>query len=344
MPQADLAALAGSRILITGGTGLIGSTIAHFAVEAGAQVTILDTMSPLYGANPFNLDGILDRIRLVYGDIREMPMMSELVKGQDIIFNLAAQVSYVDSNVDPFYDLDINCRGHLTVLEACRLHNPKARLIFPSSRFVYGDIEYNPVDEGHPYNCLSIYGVHKLNGEKYYHFYQRAHGLEALIFRIANPYGPRQQMRHGKYGVLNWLIRQALEGKALTVYGDGRQKRDYIFVDDLARAMLLGAVARRIKFDVFNLGSGRGVSFKSMAQLIARTVGGVAVKSVPWPKDRYFVETGDYISDITRLKSRIPWKPETSLEDGVARTVAYYRRCAQRYGFSVRQPAPARHG
>lgn len=342
MPQNDLPALAGADILITGGTGMIGSAIAHLAVEAGAQVTILDTMSPLFGANPFNLDGILDRVRLIYGDIRELPLMSEVVKGKDIIFNLAAQVSYVDSNVDPFYDLDINCRGHLTVLEACRRHNPKARMIFPSSRFVYGDIEYNPVDEVHPYNCLSIYGVHKLNGEKYYHFYQRAHGLDAVIFRIANPYGPRQQMKHGKYGILNWFIRLALEGRPLTVYGEGLQKRDYIFVEDLARAMLMGAAAKDVHFDVFNLGSGNGLAFKDMAELVVRAVGQGQVQFVPWPEDRYFVETGDYVTNISKIRRKLSWEPLVPIEEGIARTVAHYRAHAEHYGFSAR-PAAACH-
>lgn len=342
-PDAPLAALKGRRILITGGAGMIGSTIARQALEAGAEVTILDNMAPAYGGNLFNLDGIMDRVRFVYGDIRELPLVSEIVRGQDVIFNLAAQVSYVDSNIDPFHDLDINCKGHLTVLEACRLHNPKARLIFSSSRFVYGDIEYNPVDEEHPFNCLSIYGVHKLNGEKYYHFYHRAHGLEAIIFRIANPYGARQQMRHSKYGILNWFVRQALEGKPLTIYGDGAQKRDYVHVSDLARAMLMGAAATKIKFDVFNLGTGTGLAFRDMAKIVAKTVGGTRVDLVPWPKDRYFVETGDYVTDITKVQKALGWKPRVGIEEGIADTVAFYRENAARYGFAPKEsPAAAR--
>jgi UDP-glucose 4-epimerase len=320
--------LAGSRILITGGAGMIGSTVARLAAAAGASITIL--MRP--GANLFNLDGV--PYKPVIGDIRDLALVSEAVQGQDVIFNLAAQASYVDSNLDPFTDLDINCKGHLTVLEACLRHNPKARLVFSSSRFVYGDIEYNPVDENHPYNCLSIYGVHKLNGEKYYHFYERAHGIESVIFRIANPYGPRQQMRHGKYGIVNWFVRQAFEGKPLTIYGEGLQKRDYIYVEDLARAMLMGAAARRIKFDVFNIGSGTGLAFKDMAATVARAAGGARLDFVGWPKDRYFVETGDYITDITKIKRELGWEPRISFEDGVTRTVAYYRAHAQRYGFS----------
>lgn len=331
--------LKGQKILITGGAGMIGSTIARQAVASGAEVSVLDTLAPQYGGNLFNLDGLLPRVKLIYGDIREMAVVKEAVRGQDIIFNLAAQVSYVDSNMDPFFDLDINCKGHLTVLEACRLHNPKTRLVFSSSRFVYGDIEYNPVDENHPFNCLSIYGVHKLNGEKYYHYYHRAYGLDAIVFRIANPYGPRQQMKHGKYGILNWFIRQSLEGKPLTIYGDGAQKRDYVHVDDLARAMLMGAATRSIKYDVFNLGSGTGLAFGDMARLVAKEVGDVRVDSVPWPKDRYFVETGDYITNISKVQKALGWTPRVSIEDGIADTVAYYRKNAAHYDFQPKRAA-----
>jgi nucleoside-diphosphate-sugar epimerase len=249
----------------------------------------------------------------------------------DYIFSLAGQVSYVDSNTDPLLDLDINCKGHIQVLEACRHVNTKARLIFASSRFVYGKIEYNPVDEGHPFNCLSIYGIHKLAGEKYYHFYHEAYGLETVSVRIANPYGPRQQMKHSKYGILNWFIRLALESKPLTIYGDGLQGRDYIFVEDLAEAALALGVTPGTSGQVYNLGTGTGTPFIEMAQLVAEAVPGTQVKQVEWPTDRYFVETGDYISDITKINKVIKWAPKTSLRTGIARTVDYYRQYRKNY-------------
>jgi len=322
-----LKSLAGKKVLVTGGAGMIGSTIVRKACAAGAEVTVLDNMAPLYGGNLFNFSEYADETQMVYGDIRNRAMIEQVVRDKDIIFNLAAQVSYVDSNLDPFNDRDINAKGHLTVLEACREHAPDVKLIFSSSRFVYGDIEYNPVDERHPFNCLSIYGVNKLNGEKFYQFYHRNHDLSSIIFRIANPYGPRQQMKHSKYGILNWFIRLALEGKRLTVFGEGTQQRDYIFVDDLTDAMLLGAVSD-IKFDIFNLGTGTGLAFKDMATKIAAAAG---IDFVEWPKDRYFVETGDYISDIARIKDRLNWKPLVSIDEGIARTVEYYREHGKMY-------------
>ena len=310
---------------------MIGSTIAHLAVKHGARVTILDALLPLYGGNLFNLQGIQDKIRFIQGDIRDWELVKSLVGDADIIFSLAGQVSYVDSNTDPLLDLDINCKGHLQVLEACRQTKSRARLVFSSSRFVYGRIEYNPVDESHPFNCLSIYGIHKLAGEKYYRFYHEAYGLETVSVRIANPYGPRQQMKHSKYGILNWFIRLALEGKPLTIFGDGLQRRDYIFNEDLAEAAVFLALTPGVAGQVYNLGSGTGTPFIEMAQLVAEAVPGTEVHQVEWPTDRYFVETGDYIGDISKITNVSPWQPKTSIREGIARTVDFYRQHRQEY-------------
>jgi UDP-glucose 4-epimerase len=323
--------LKGARVLITGGAGMIGSTIAHLAVAAGARVTILDAMLPLYGGNRFNLAGILPEVEFIQGDIRDLDLMRRVVPGYEYIFSLAGQVSYVDSNTDPLLDLDINCKGHLQVLEACRLENPGAMLLFASSRFVYGRIEYNPVDENHPFNCLSIYGIHKLAGEKYYRFYHEAYGLKTVSVRIANPYGPRQQMKHSKYGIVNWFIRLALEGQPLTVFGDGQQRRDYIFNEDLAQGCIALALSPGVEGRVYNLGTGTGAPFMEMAQLVAAAVPGTEVRQVEWPKDRYFVETGDYLSDISRITAVSGWRPQTSLQEGIDRTVAYYRQHRREY-------------
>jgi UDP-glucose 4-epimerase len=318
-------------VLITGGAGMIGSTIAHLAVAQGAQVCILDAMLPLYGGNRFNLRGILDAVQFIEGDIRDLDLMRRVVPGYDYIFNLAGQVSYVDSNTEPLLDLDINCKGHIQVLEACRLENPRAKLLFTSSRFVYGRIEYNPVDENHPFNCLSIYGIHKLAGEKYYRFYHEAYGLNTVSVRIANPYGPRQQMKHSKYGILNWFVRLALMGLPLTVFGDGQQRRDYIFNADLAEACVALMLSPGTAGQVYNLGTGTGMPFIEMAGLVAAAVPGTEVRQVEWPQDRYFVETGDYLSDITRIAVASGWQPKTTLKEGIRRTVAYYQEHQKEY-------------
>jgi UDP-glucose 4-epimerase len=204
-------------------------------------------------------------------------------------------------------------------------------VVFTSSRFVYGSIDYNPVDEGHPFNCLSIYGIHKLAGEKYYRFYHDAHGLDTVSLRLTNPYGPRQQMRHSKYGIVNWFIRLALEGKPLTVFGEGRQKRDYIYVEDVCQGILSAALSPKTAGQVYNLGSGVGTPFIDMVKLVAEAVPGTQIQHLPWPKDRYFVETGDFVADISKIQEDTGWRPTTALSTGIARTVAFYREHRQHY-------------
>ncbi len=275
--------------------------------------------------------GLKDKVEFIQGDIRDFELVKTVVPGKDIIFNLAGQVSYVDSNHDPLLDLDINCNGHLKVLEACRQLNRRAKLLFASSRFVYGAIDYLPVDENHPFNCLSIYGIHKLAGEKYYRFYYDAHGMDTVSLRIANPYGPRQQMKHSKYGIVNWFIRLALEGKPLTVYGEGLQQRDYIFNQDLAEAFLCLAGTSGTEGQVYNVGSGTGTPFMEMAKLVAEIVPGTEVVQVEWPAERYFVETGDYISNLEKVTAVTSWRPQTSLKEGIARTVNFYRENRKYY-------------
>jgi UDP-glucose 4-epimerase len=329
--SSDLTGLRGKRVLITGGAGMIGSTLAHLALEKGAEVTVLDSMLPLYGGNMFNLHGIEDWITFVRGDIRDLPVLRQLVPGADIIFSLAAQVSYVDSNTDPLLDLDINCRGHLGLLEICREVNPEVKLVFASSRFVYGAIEYSPVDENHPFNCLSIYGIHKLAGEKYYRFYYDRYGIETVSLRIANPYGPRSQMKHSRYGIVNWFIRLALEGKPLTIYGDGAQVRDYIYVDDIARCLVAVALSDKTAGYVYNVGSGVGTPFVDMARTIAELIAGTEVVYLEWPQDRYFVETGDYVSNIDCLREATGWAPQYSLADGISMAIEYYRKYREHY-------------
>ena len=310
---------------------MIGSTLAHIAVGFGAEVRIVDAMLPLYGGNRFNFTGIDSKIRFVEGDIRDSNLMEQIVEGVDYVFDLAAQVSYTHSNLDPLLDLDINCRGHLVVLEACRKKNAKAKLVFSSSRFVYGSTEHNPVAESHGTNCRSIYGIHKLTVEKYCKFYQEAFGLKTASVRIANPYGPRQQMKHNGYGIVNWFVRLALDGKPLTIYGDGRQMRDYVFVEDVALGLLAVGLVPETCGEVFNLGSGVGTAFRDMARIIAECVPNTEIREVPWPADRYFVETGDYVSDLSKIQSMTGWKPQVEFRKGIERTTAFYAAQKQHY-------------
>lgn len=310
---------------------MLGSAIALKLVPLGARVTVLDAMFPDYGGNAFNLAEVQRDIQFVQGDIRDAALMQKCLEHAAYVFNLAAQVSYTDSNLDMFRDLDINCRGQINLLEACRQAGNRPKILFASSRFVYGRIEYNPVDEKHPLNCLSIYGIHKLTGEKYHRFYFERYGIPTVSLRISNPYGPRQQMKHSKYGIVNWFIRQALEGKPLTIYGQGMQKRDYIYAEDIVEAFLQAAISPATDGQVYNVGSGRGIPFRNMADVISEIVPGTTVVETEWNPGNYFVETGDYVSDISKLQRDTGWAPKISLREGIEQTVAYYRRHRNRY-------------
>ncbi len=319
-----------TEILITGGAGFIGSNIAHALVSRGCKVTILDAMSPLYGGNMFNLSGIKDKAEFVKGDIRDKPLMGKLVRGKDVIYNLAAQVSYLDSKDKPFLDLDINGAGHLTVLEAARRQAPKAKVLFSSSRLVYGKIKTVPVREDHPTDPLSIYGIHKLLGEKYYRYYADTYDLHTVSVRIPNPYGPRQQIKHSKYSIVGWFVRQALENKTIKVFGDGSQERDYMYVDDIVSAFIQLTEKGRAG-EVYNIGTHERIRFVDMVNAVLEEVGSGIKEHVPWPENYERNETGDYIADTAKIENLTGWQPRVPLQEGIKRMVGYYRKFGRHY-------------
>ena len=318
------------KVLITGGAGFIGSNIVHALVKTGARVTVLDAMLPLYGGNLFNLAGIREEVEFVEGDIRDAELVNRLVKDKDIVFNLAAQVSYIDSKEEPFLDLDINGAGHLMVLEAVRRQAPEAKVLFSSSRLVYGKILTLPVREDHATYPLSIYGIHKLLGEKYYRYFADTYGMHTVSVRIPNPYGPRQQMKHSKYSIVGWFVRQAMEGKAITVYGDGSQERDYLYIDDIVDAFLRLAEAGEAG-EVYNIGTHERVKFGDMVDAVLREVGSGRKEYVPWPENYEKNETGNYIADTAKIHKLTGWEPSVPLKEGIRRMVAYYKENQQHY-------------
>lgn len=323
--------LSGKRVMITGGLGMIGSTIAHKLVHHGAKVTVVDACIEPYGANMFNLERIRDKVDVSITDIRDKEAMKFLVRGQDIIFNLAGQVSHNDSIDNPFLDADINYIGHLNVLENVRKFNPKAKILIAGSRLQFGLIEKNPVDENHPLRPKTPYAFNKTVAENMYRFYYEVHNIASVIFRIANPYGIRSQIKHHKYSIINFFIRQAMENKTLTIYGDGEQLRDYIYVEDLAEAYLLAAVNKDASGQIFNIGSGAGTKFKDMIKAVVEAVGSGDYVHVPWPDNYLNVETGDYVTDIGKISKMLDWQPSVSLEEGIEKTVSYYRQYKSYY-------------
>jgi len=322
-------------VLIIGGAGFIGSNLAHKLVQLGADVTIADIFHPSYGGNIFNLNEIMEYIQLSYTDLGDEYGMRRLVEDKSYIFDLAAQVSYTDSMNIPYVDLDINCRGHLQFLEICREINPCASILFTSSRMVYGKPMMIPVSEEHPTNPLSLYATHKLTGEKYFYLYKHHYGIDSKIVRIANPYGPRNQMKNSKYGILNWFIRLAMENKEIKVFGDGSQLRDYIYIDDIVNGILSVASLVNPTEIIYNLGTGRGTSFSEMVDHVLSVVGKGSKVFIPWPNNYEKNETGDYISDINRLNIIQGYDYKfTGLEEGIAKTLEYYNEHLYSYIYS----------
>lgn len=319
------------EVLITGGLGMLGSTIANKLVPLGAKVTLMDAFLEPYGANIFNINDIDEYVKVNVADIRDVAAVNYLVKDKDVIFNLAGQVSHNDSINNPYLDANINYIGHLNVLEACKRFNPNAVVIHPGSRLQYGQVNSIPVKEDVPLNPKTPYAVNKTSSENLYLFYYRTYRIPVILFRLANPYGPRCQMRHSKYSIVNWFIRQAFGGKELTVFGDGNQIRDYIFVDDVADAFINAVYEENACGQVFNIGSGKGTIFKKMVKMVVDIVGSGSIKNVPWPDNYINVETGDFIADIEKVSNVLNWKPKLSIREGIEKTVLYYEKYKRHY-------------
>ena len=316
----------GKNILITGGLGFIGSTLACRLVEYQANVLIVDSLIPEYGGNLFNIKGIEDKVKVNIADVRDNYGMSYLVKGQDIIFNLAGTLSHIDSMKDPFTDLQINCVSQLSILEACRKNNLNVKILFAGTRGQYGKAIYLPVDEKHPMNPIDVNGINNIAGEWYHILYYNAYGIKACSLRLTNTYGPRHQMKHSKQGFLNWFIRLAMDNQEISIYEPGSQKRDFNYVDDVVEAMLLTIASDKANGEVFNLGSGEPISVKDIAQKVIEIVGSGKIKLISYPEEKKKIEIGDYYASFTKINQTIGWNPKTPLEEGLKKAVDYYKK------------------
>ncbi len=321
----------GRRVMITGGLGFIGSNLARQLVALGADVLLMDSLLPDYGGNLFNIDDIADRVRVNIADVRMQSTMGVLARGQEIIFNLAGQVSHIDSMQDPYTDLEINCRAQLSILEACRTNNPGVRVVYAGTRQVYGRPDYLPVDERHLVRPADINGVNKAAGEYYHLLYNNVFGVRACSLRLTNVYGPRQLIRHNRQGFIGWFIRLALEGGTIQIFGDGSQMRDFVYVDDAADAFLRAGAADVCDGEVFNVGGTEPISHRDLVNLLIETAGGGQVEYVEWPAEKKRIDIGSFYSDSTRFRERVGWVPNVSLREGLRRTLAYYRAHMPRY-------------
>lgn len=326
-----LAQFNGKRVLITGGLGFIGSNLARRLVELEAKVLLVDSLIPDYGGNWFNIHDIQERVQVNIADIRDAYSMRYLVRGQDYLFNLAGQVSHIDSLSDPFTDLEINVRAQLSLLEACRHYNPTLKIVFASTRQIYGQPDYLPLDERHLLHPPDVNGINKMAGEWYHRVYQRLYGLRAVSLRLTNTYGPGQLMRHNRQGVIGWFIRQASLGEEIQLFGDGEQQRDFNFVDDVVDAFLRAAANDRSDGQVYNLGGDQPFSLKALVKLLLELAGRGSYRLVPFPPDRRRIDIGGAYSSYALIEGQLGWRPHTPLREGLARTLAYYREFGEHY-------------
>ncbi|HDY68487.1 MAG: NAD-dependent epimerase/dehydratase family protein [Candidatus Scalindua sediminis] len=318
------------KILITGGLGFIGSTLAHRLVRMGADIYLIDSLIPEYGGNNFNIDGIEDKVKVNIADVRDKHSMDYLVKGKDVIFNLAGTLSHIDSMKDPFTDLEINCRSQLSILESCRKNNKDVKIVFAGTRGQYGKANYLPVDEKHPMHPTDVNGINNVAGESYHILYNNIYGIKAVSLRLTNTYGPRHQMKHHKQGIINWFIRQLIDCQTVKLYGDGKQIRDINYVDDVIEALLLVACSEKVNGEVFNLG-GIPKSLVDLVKIMISVYGKGNYELIPFREDLKRIEVGDYVANYEKIKTTVKWQPKTSLEEGLRLTFDYYEKYKKHY-------------
>jgi UDP-glucose 4-epimerase len=316
---------AGKKILITGGLGFIGSSLARrLAVKLDANVTLVDSLIPQYGGNLFNIHDFKDQVTVNITDVRDSHAMTHIIQGQDFLFNLAGQTSHLDSMTDPQTDLDINASAQLSILEACRKHNPKIKIVFASTRQLYGKPEYLPVDEKHPIKPVDVNGINKLAGEWYHLLYNNVYSIRACALRLTNTYGPGMRVKDARQTFLGIWIRNLIEGKPILVFGDGLQMRDFNYVDDVVDAFLAAALNPKADGEVYNLGSSEYVNLKDLAAMMVGLFGKGSHQLVPFPPDRKAIDIGDYYSDFTKIKTTLGWTPRFSLREGLRNSLEYY--------------------
>ena len=324
-------AFGGRSVLITGGLGFIGSNLAERLVTLGARVLLVDSLVPEYGGSLFNVAAFESSVRVNIADVRDAHGMRVLVQGHDFLMNLAGQTSHLDSMRDPYTDLEINSRAQLSILEACRTHNPTIKIVYASTRQIYGVPDYLPVDERHLVHPVDVNGINKVAGEAYHLVYNNVYGLRSCALRLTNTYGPRMRVKDARQTFLGWWIRQVVEGREIQVYGDGNQLRDFTYVDDAVEAFLLAAATAAADGQVFNVGGDAAINLRDLAALLVRVAGQGSYAVVPFPPEQKAIDIGDYYADDRKIRATLGWQPRVSLADGLARTLAYYRANPGKY-------------
>lgn len=314
------------QVLVTGGLGFIGSNLARALVAQGAHVTLVDSLIPEYGGNPFNIEDIQDKVSVNICDVRDPFAMAYLLKGKHYLFNLAGQTSHMDSMSDPHTDLEINAAAQLSILEACRKFNPDIKIVFASTRQLYGKPDYLPVDEKHPIRPVDVNGINKLAGEWYHLLYNNVYGIRACALRLTNTYGPGMRVKDSRQTFLGIWVRLLLEGKPIKIFGDGQQLRDFNYIDDCISALLLAGASDKANGKVYNLGSAEVVRLKTLAEMMVDFESGATFDLIPFPLERKVIDIGDYYSDFSLINHELGWVPQINLKVGLQKTLAYYKQ------------------
>ncbi len=322
---------ANKKILITGGLGFIGSNLARTLLSFGAQITLVDSLIPVYGGNIFNINDIKDKVTVNISDVRDPYAMAHFLKGVDFLFNLAGQTSHIDSMSDPKSDLEINAAAQLAILEVCRKVNPALKIVFASTRQLYGRPEYLPVDESHPIRPVDVNGINKLAGEWYHILYNNVYGIRACALRLTNTYGPGMRVQDARQTFLGIWLRLLIEGKSIKVFGDGLQLRDFNYVDDCVNALLLAGACEISNGKVYNLGSSEVTKLKDLAELLIDINGAGSCELVPFPVERKSIDIGDYYSNFDLISSDLGWQPKVGLKLGLENSLKYYRKNYKHY-------------
>ena len=329
--NSDLVSYEGKRVVITGGLGFIGSNLARSLVEAGADVNLVDSLIPAYGGNLANISDLDQAVTVNECDVRDRYAMKQLLRASDFVFNLAGQTSHIDSMTDPQTDLAINTGAQISILESCCEVAPDCKIVFASTRQIYGRPQYLPVDEKHPINPVDANGINKWAGESYHRLYADVYGLNTTVLRLTNTYGPGMRVKDARQTFLGIWIRRALEGKPFLVFGDGNQLRDFNFVDDVVDALLRAGSQERATGKIYNLGGEEVVSLNELANLLTAIVPESSFVLQPFPQDRASIDIGDYHGSISAIKEDLCWEPKVPLREGLRKTVDYYREYREFY-------------
>lgn len=317
--------------LVLGGLGFIGSNTVHRLVNLDYNVTVFDACLEPYGWNFANIEGIKEKVKFIKSDMRDFDTLRKVVVGQKVIFNCAGQVSHMDSMTNPYLDIELNLIANINLLEACRKFNDTVKIVYCGTRAQIGKAIYSPIDESHPVNPTDIYGIDKLAAEKYHLLYGSVYGMQTCSLILNNTFGPRHQMKHSKYGILNWFIRLAMENKKIKVFGKGEQKREYNYVDDAVDAMILTAQSNKSNEKIYILGSGKPIKFIEMVNEVIRTVGSGSYERVAWPHNRKNIEVGDIAVSFKKIKKELKWEPTTPFREGLKKTVEFYKQNREKY-------------